>query len=258
MWIVQAVLVRSLILELGDDARGGHADPEISNALRSDGIGALAHSEEADNPFIFERFGERLVLKGSKKYITGGTHCDFILLTARRAGDSKVSSLIHLPASELPEGALEEISLPALRTTSHARLSLDEFTLHARHLLPLSGPKLRRGLRTWSIVERAFILRSYIALCVYMADRLPELCGGAMRAGLGELLSRQRVLAADQARQAAGEARVPEQSIDISRLFKLIAPLRAGLGTAGTEIPSRLLARAPDLGLFDLLKIGSR
>lgn len=254
MWIVQAVLVHSLIRETGNDAQGGHTDQEIMDALRSDGIGALAHSEEAGNPFLFEQFGERLVLNGSKKYITGGTHCDFILLTARREGESKVSALIHLPASELPEGALVEISLPALRTTSHARLSLDEFTIDARHLLPLSGPQLRRGLRAWSIVERAFILRSYIALCIYIADRLPEFCGGALRAGLGELLSQQRVLAANQARQAADEARVPEQSIDLSRLFKLIAPLRAFFDGCGAEIPSRLLARAPDLGLFDLLK----
>lgn len=258
MWIVQAVLVRSLVRNLGDGSGNAAIPPVLADALKSETIGALAHSEDANIPFTFEKRRERLVLNGSKKFITGGMNCDFILLTARRAGEAKVSALIHIPASALPNGSRAVLSLPALRTTSHARLSLSDFTLRAAHLLPLSGSSLRQALRKWSIVERAFILRSYIALCIYMVDRLPRLSDGTIRAELDELLLRQRVLAVEKAHQAAGDERVSESSIELSRLLDIVARIRASLDRAAGDIAPHLLARAPDLGLFELLRIEPR
>ncbi len=240
LWIVQSTLVRSLLADLGPGVAsmsgGGPAT-----------IGALAHSEDSAHPVTAVERGDVVELSGVKKYITGGIHADFVMVTARKPGDDKISSITAVPAASFPTGALRPLAMDSLKTTSHASLRLDAFTAPRSFLISAEPAALRKAIKRWSIIERSLIMQAYAGLVLYAAEKLAqrELAGTIMPA----LDDHNRLIAAQLASARAGD-RVPEDNSVLSPLLASANPLISALHADAA--PS---SRLPDLLLFRSMKL---
>jgi hypothetical protein len=253
MWIVQAVLVRTITASPWCEKS---IMPILGHSLPANWTGALAHSEDRLNPVTFVENGGNAVLNGTKKYISGGTQCAFLLLTARRPGEDRVSTLFFIPAAILPRGALAPLEMTTLKTIGHARLFLENCSVPAALALPVDAPVMRRMLKVWGMVERSLILEAYIALCVYIAVRLAGALDDASSvvSGLTALLDEQRSYSMNTVRQALSGETVKAVTIDVPGLLETAGTLMKSasrLPSAGRD----LMLRINDLELFNSIKM---
>ncbi|HSV97493.1 MAG TPA: hypothetical protein VLM75_11255 [Spirochaetota bacterium] len=242
LWIVQAALVRPIAAETG--LTENHAPAPAS-------IGALAHSENPAHPMRALIEGRSLRLSGEKKYITGGLDADFLLVTALdESGETR--RIFHLPAGLLPAGALVELELGMLRTTSHARLSLTDFTLDEAFPLPADGRAVNRAIKRWGMVERALILEAYIGLCIYLVRRpdISGIMGPATAERLGRLLDEQAKSRRAQVDAAMSGERIDPRGVDIVEVAR--AAKHAAERAGAANLPATELARIDDLKLARL------
>ncbi|MCU0845126.1 MAG: hypothetical protein MUC76_09400 [Spirochaetes bacterium] len=242
LWIVQAALVRPIATETGlYELRA----PSPSS------IGALAHSEDTGRPMRALLEDRSLRLSGEKKYITGGLDADFLLITAlEETGGTR--RIIYLPMGLLPAGALAELELGMLRTTSHARLSLVDFTLDDVSLLPADGRTVNRAIKRWGMVERALILEAYIGLCIYLA-RLPvvsETLEPDIAERLDRLVDAQAKSRHDRVDAAMSGERIDPRDTEIVEVAELSKYISRRADPAG--LPAEELSRIDDLDLARL------
>ncbi|MCU0847851.1 MAG: hypothetical protein MUD12_08180 [Spirochaetes bacterium] len=206
LWIVQAALVGPIISEAGYATPGG-----------TGGIGALAHSEKID-PVILD--GD-LTLSGSKNYITGGRTSDYIIVSARRPGEDRISAMVFIRADRLPEGSLSSLDLGSLRTTDHGKLVLKGFQAGKEDIVMDDGGAVRSAIRRWSIIERSLILESYLHYMYYLFKRTRE--AGAvpgLEAGDLELLISEQEKTADrQIESAANREWIEEAGTDFMKII---------------------------------------
>lgn len=248
LWIVQSALVRPIGAETGLFEKYAPAPTSI---------GALAHSEDPARPMRALAEGRSLRLSGEKKYITGGLDAEFLLVTALDKND-ETRRIIRLPAGLLPEGALAELELGTLRTTSHARLSLTDFAIDDAFLLPADDRAVKRAIVRWGMVERALILEAYTGLCLYLARR-PGISGiiePTMVERLWELLDGQAKSRRTQIDAAMSGRRIRPSGLEIfevAGLAKHIAETASAAGVMAAELPrmddlklSRLFAPRPE------------
>ncbi len=245
LWIVESALIRPV----ASAVRGLVPDTSPARSLIETPslIGALAHSEESAHPALIEPDGERIAMRGFKKYITGGTDADFIFITARMAGEEKITKLVGVPARDLPAGALRTLEMESLRTTGHASLTLDGITLPSSHLIPIEPGTLRREVKRWGIIERSLIMQAYIGLLIYLARALDSKDTGGE---LDRLLSLQNDAVSRQAAQALNGETIAEGGAGIRDVMALSGRIQGALAGA----PSALSARRDDLLLFNSLK----
>ncbi len=245
LWIVESALIRSVAFAVRDLVPD--TSPVRSIIREPSLIGALAHSEDSARPAVIEPRGERIAMRGFKKYITGGTDADFIFITARMAGDEKITKLVGVPVRNLPPEALRTLAMESLRTTGHASLTLDGITLPASYLIPLEPGTLRREIKRWGIIERSLIMQAFIGLLVYLAHALD------MNDTVGELdrlLALQNDAAARQIAQALNGETIAEGGAGMREVMALSGRIQGALEGA----PSPLAARRDDLSLFNSLK----
>ncbi len=257
LWIVQAALIRSL-------TRDSLLTPEtvtiLTSIMHDEGsasIVALAHSEDPRKPVTIREDEGRLLVNGTKKYITGGLQCDFILLTSRHDGEEKPSLFACLPVRILPGGSLAELDIGALKTTSHARLVLSDFNLPRELLLPVEGALMRKLILKWGIIERALILESYIALCLFVCEELDgfDSFDRSVPDGLRRLLAEQKKISRVQLAQAQSGKMVDRKSADTAALVSHIRQIKNYLSLRRTDIPAHLTDRQRDLDLFSIFKM---
>ncbi len=227
LWIVQAALVRPIASEIG--APGTAFSSPAS-------IGALAHSEDPARPMrvAMDRGGP--ALSGHKKYITGGLDADWIIITAM-GGDETGPRAVYVRTANLPAGALEEIELGMLGTTSHARLSLSGQSPEGAVLLPADGRTVRRAVKRWGIVERALILEAYAGLCSHLARRtgLAEI-----QARLDELIAARSLSRRGQVEAAMAGARIEPGGADVAELTGISASIAEAAAALAAEDSRRL------------------
>jgi hypothetical protein len=256
LWIVQATIIRALLTDLrlaGDASRIG----ALLDMLEHDRIASLAHSEDPANPVIAEtRESTETFVKGTKKYVTGGFLSDLIILTMRGAGEEKVSRAAVIPAYILPDDAMEDLNLQALRSMSHTRLVLRSFGIPESDVLDIAPADLRRAIRRWGIVERALIFEAFIGFCLYMGEKLPA---GALPDGdlnvLNALLHTQSAAAWEMYNQARGGERIAEKSADIATVLAHAARIRDALRTSPAALIEATEARLKDLDLFSHMRV---
>jgi hypothetical protein len=256
LWIVQATLIRSL---LNDLSKAEGVNPHLSALLgkiTDNSIGAMAHSENKNNPVIIERKDGKTIITGMKKYVTGGLHADFILLTARERPDEKTSELAYIPADILPDGALSDLMLKTLRTISHASLSLENMPVPEENIFQTDPSALRRALKKWSIIERSLIIEAYIGLLVYLALKLNGISGGIDNRILDirRLLEDRNMISKRQINCALAGKHIDEDAPDLVNISEH-AGLLNGLLSSGSKIPPDLAARLSDLNIFSSLKM---
>ncbi len=220
LWIVQAALFRPC-LDLF--SRQDQPDSRLATRLKAvghDHYGALAHSEDQLQPFIVDSAeADELVLRGTKKYITGGKQADSILVTARRPEENKVSQLIWLPAAEIQNSEMRPLDPGALLTISHGRLVLTSKRIPGHYRLPLTSSQTRRYLMIWGMIERGLILEAFIGLLKYLNLRLSSPSRGICPVEKEELarLSRaQQTGLTGMIQEALADVRVTWRSADLS------------------------------------------
>ena len=228
LWIVQAALARPIADETG-------MPPERLSPLSS--IGALAHSEDPARPMRLWMDGGGVKLSGRKKYITGGMDADWIIITALEK-EGEGPRAVYVPAAGLPAGALEEIDLGMLRTTSHARLTLSEQSPEGAVQLPADGRTVRRAIKRWGMVERALILEAYAGLCLRLARLIgmPDIQGRLDELMASISSSRRGLIAAAM----AGERLAPG-GVDIAELARIASSIgdqARGAGSGAEDEPS--------------------
>ncbi len=245
LWIVESALIRSVASAVRDLVPD--TSPVRSIIREPSLIGALAHSEDSARPAVIEQHGAHIAMRGFKKYITGGTDADFIFITARMAGDEKITKLVGVPVRDLPPEALRTLAMEPLRTTGHASLTLDGITLPASCLIPIEPGALRREIKRWGIIERSLIVQAFIGLLIYLARAL------SMQDAVGEpdrLLALQNDAAARQIAQALNGETIAEGGAVMREVMALSAWIQGALEGA----PSALAVRRKDLSLFNSLK----
>lgn len=255
LWIVETYLIRQLInkdSKLNDSS----AHAQLLSCINSNYIGALAHTENQEDPLTMSIQGDEIILNGIKKYITGGMQCKFILLTARFSREDKISQLVFVPVDMLPAGSLQDIGFRALKTTSHAKLQIKNLRLARNNIIEFDPPALRKALRILGTIERTMLLESYIALCIYIANRLqgPGLSGNSDIEILKKLLEEQEEIFRIQLEQAQKGLFIVRQSIDIALFLSIVERLNNVFTEHGESLPEDLIARLPDLNLFSFIK----
>ncbi|HPA72543.1 MAG TPA: hypothetical protein PKY31_09750 [Spirochaetota bacterium] len=253
LWIVQAAVVRPIA---ADVVRGAERYHPALAALSPEKIGALAHSEDPAAPVVLERSGGGIRLFGKKKYITGGLDTDFILVTAREKGDDIVTSLVYVPRSAIPDGALSDLSMGILKTVSHASLTLDGITLPGEHLAVMEPAALRRHLKRWGLVERCLIMEAFSAAMRYLALRLEAVAGfdPADTASIGTLLEERRRVSLEAVAAAEAGNRVETGAGDLGAIMGLFGKIGAACDAPGASLPEDLSLRRGDLTLFSRLR----
>ncbi len=253
LWIVQATLVRAFAKDLADEARSPL--PFLSSITPVE-IGALAHSEDRDFPVYIHEEGGNIIITGRKKYITGGLQADLVMVTARWRGSEKTDALLCLPRSLLPEASLVDLSLPMLRTTSHASLSLEGFAVPRENLITTGPGALRRCLKRWGLAERSLMMESYISAEMHLAGKLLALglCDSDMLVRIEDLLRAQRTATRTVLSAALAGERVPTEGADIFQVLAVFKELEAIVKEADNSGTSELSMRLDDLSLLASLK----
>lgn len=249
LWIVQAALIRAIISTIRSQTR---PFPQSLNAVDPARIGSLAHSEDNNNPVTAIIKSDCVEITGVKKYITGGIHSDFIFLTARKPGEEKVSLLMHIPVHLLPEGALQEISIGTLKTTSHASLTLRNLELQKASVIPLEPAVIRKILKIQGMLERSLIMQSFIGLLMYVVDNAPGL-RNSLRGELEASLNSHNTALALQIDAANTGNALVSPKLDINSLLAIVGSLKQFIEENPGSVSQALLLRFNDLDLFSRL-----
>lgn len=257
LWIVEASLIRGLLGELIKEEPSGSRLRGIAENIGPELIGALAHSEDKDAPLTLTEEGGRLLLSGRKKYITGGSTADFILITGREVGEEKISRMVLLPIGMLPPDALQELSLNTLGTISHASLNLERSGLPAHYAFSLEASTLRRALKKWSLIERSLILESFLGLMLYIMNRSSGLIvfEGNIRETVQRMRIDQTAVIRKQIASALEGTRVEENRIPVQELLDCVQSLKRALENDAGILSADLLARTRDLDLFSHIRL---
>jgi len=175
-WNAQAALIRPLLkrlLETETDA----ATLNLLDSIYKNDVGALAVSESKTRPLIVTPGEAGLLLDGDKRYITGGSSADFILMTGRYPADDTFSCMVFLPVRDIPEDAIQQIDLGCFNTTNQAELHLNRFQAAHENLLLTETAVLRKHLKVWGIIERSIILEAIMGLMLYLDERVRQTLG---------------------------------------------------------------------------------
>jgi hypothetical protein len=246
LWIVQAALIRSLIQVIHSQGLS------FLHRVNPETIGSLAHSEDSKHPVTAVESDEHVVINGCKKYITSGLHSDFILLTARRPGEEKISMLIHIPMPLLPGGTLQELALGTLTTTSHAALTLDNLRLPGNSVIPLEPSAIRKHLKVQGMIERSLIVQAYIGLLMFMGGNVNGLPDTLHREMETLLRDHNRALTVQINAAHAGTPVTP-LSTDFSGLLAMANSIKKHYSACADIQPPALMRRFDDLNLFSRL-----
>ena len=160
-WIVQATIVRGIhqaLIKL-------NAISDIP--LKNDTIGALAHSENPNKPFVIEKIDNILHISGEKSYITGGNIADFLMITGKSTNNGELS-LIILNKDDLPPNSITELNLPNLKTTDHGKLTINSTQISLEHLIKIDNRDLKRILKKQSLLEKTLIIEAAFGLIIYL------------------------------------------------------------------------------------------
>lgn len=223
LWIVQFTVVRPLLSAMipcaNDTLRA------CIESLHGDSIGAMAHSEPADNPVTYTVANSVVVLSGVKKYITGGTEADFLLVTARMPGEDKISSMFYIPSGKLPDGSITPVIQNSLKTTPHGSLRLDTFQLGKEYLFDSPANGIRRLVLSAGLLERILIMETLTGLVIYLRRALVH-GNDALHGPLQEMASsiHEKFLVARKAFRS-GEKILPVIP-DTALLAEAVAPLK--------------------------------
>lgn len=251
LWIVQTVIVRPMLRDLGINEIFFR---EEKIAIIENSIGALAHSEDRNCPAIIREGEGESIISGKKKYITGGTYADFLLITARKEGEETSSALILLPKAAIPSDSFREISLPMLRTIEHSSLELRDLAFPRHSLIPIEPAHLRRLLKRWSIMERAFIAEAFTGLCMYIAQKLEgrNLIPENFHFEIKSLLARIQENVTEMLHAALSGQKIPE-TLPFLEILGCHARLKESIPPA-MPLPPEIALRLSDLALFEKMK----
>ncbi len=170
LWIVQSTVVRPLLSAMtpcSNDTLRARIE-----SLPGSSIGAMAHSEPADNPVTYTGSNSGIVLSGVKKYITGGIEADFLLVTARMPGEEKISSMFYIPSGKLPGGSITPVIQNSLKTTPHGSLRLDSFHLEKEYFFDSPAAGIRRLVLSVGLLERILIMEAFTGLVLNLRRTL--------------------------------------------------------------------------------------
>ncbi len=250
MWIVQTVLVRPILQEIGTDeiifSQGEFIVGEST-------IGALAHSEDRNFPAILHETDEGIRISGKKKYITGGRCADFLLVTARKEGDDAVSSLLMIPREAIAPESLQSLSLSILRTIEHASLEMHNLAIPRHTLVQVEPSQLHRLLKRWSIMERAFIAEAFLGLCAYIAQKLENrnLISINIKTEISSLLEKTREFVTEMLYAALSFQRIPDMPyVDIIKCYTW---LKESISST-PSLPPEITLRLSELALFEKMQ----
>lgn len=248
MWIVQTALFRPILRDIGIQEIISSIAPITINEST---IGALAHSEDRNYPAIIHSRRGQNALSGKKKYITGGSCADFILVTARKEGEDVTSSLIILPTETIPIESFREISLPMLRTIDHSSLEFHNLRILQQNLIPIEPAHLRRLLKRWSIVERGLIAEAYTGLCAYIAAKLEmlNLIPHSFQIEITSLLNRIQKNVTEMLNAALSSQIIPEV-LPFNEIIMSYIKLKDSIPPT-KSLPPEIALRFSDLALFE-------
>ncbi len=248
MWIVQTAVIRPILCDLGiHEIVTGNSTTAVSESS----IGALAHSEDKNFPATICEKAGRISISGKKKYITGGTYADFLLVTARKEGEDAVSTLLAIPQKTLSPESFQKINLPMLRTIEHASLDLHHALVPQSSILPIAPSHLRQLLKRWSIIERGFIAEAYIGLCMYIAVKLENihLIPHGLHIEIKSLLERINENVTEMLNAALSGLRVPE-ILPFNEIIMSYVELKDSIPPV-ESLPLEIALRFADLVLFE-------
>ncbi len=250
MWIVQTVLIRPILHDIGiNEVVFLQGESLVGENI----IGALAHSEDRNFPAILRETAEHISISGKKKYITGGRYADFLLVTARKEGDDAVSSLLIIPHEAIAPETLQNISLPMLRTIEHASLEMHNLVVPRNTLVQIEPSQLRRLLKRWSIMERAFIAEAFLGLCAYIAQKLENrnLISINLKTEISSLLEKTREFVTEMFYAALSFQRIPDMPyVDIIKCYTW---LKESISST-PSLPPEIALRLSDLALFEKMQ----
>lgn len=248
LWIVQSVLIRCIHFDVNQ------IQP-WSIPLKDNTIGAMAHSEY-DELKMTVSFAddESIILSGSKRYISGGTSADLILVTARKEYEDKFTHIISIPANTLPHNALNDITLSLLPTIKHARLLLEEFKCSSSQSSPVNGKALRKILKKWSLIERALIGEAYIGFLCYLTRNIPVKDQNELISEAEYLLSVQKSFSRQQLENAFSDKHVDILG-DVARVLNITQRLAQYAMEHPEKLNGSAIMRFKDLHLFNKMRL---
>ncbi|MCX8124902.1 MAG: hypothetical protein N3F66_12180 [Spirochaetes bacterium] len=248
LWIVQSVLIRCILFNVNQ------LQP-WDIPVQTTTIGAMAHTEPDNNRMIV-RYSDAhtLILSGHKRYISGGSDADIILLTARRPGDEKYSKLIYIPVTSLPQNVLQDINLSILPTIKHSSLTLSSFTCPTSQCCPVKDKELRKILKKWSLIERALIGEAYIAFLCYLAKHIPLPNQQQLLEESLNLLSLQKDFSRQQIENAFADKFIDTLG-DVARVLNITQTLANFCMEKPDMLQESITLRANDLNLFNKIRL---
>ncbi|MCX7679781.1 MAG: hypothetical protein N2316_11280 [Spirochaetes bacterium] len=243
-WIVQAILIRAFLKDVS------MLISSFPVTFAENIIGALAHSEDINMPTVFREIDKNFLFSGKKKYITGGTHANIILLTARRHDESSVSSLFMISRDMIPPESVKKLSLPFLRTIEHASLEMNEVLIPQNHLIPIDSLYLRRFLARWSIIERALIAEAVVGICRYVASKIDfqSALQKSLIVQIEKLLLKTQNGVREMLTAALAEEKIP-MALPLMEIAECYAKLKDLI--AHPHLPQEISLRADDLSILE-------
>jgi len=257
LWIVQFSLIRHLIADLLTEM---DADTDLHNTLIGldpTALGALAHSDDASNPMMISPGKKGLTLTGTKKYITGGMTAEFLLLTGREQNDDKITSIIYLPSDKIPSMCLEEIQLNSLLTTSHGRLTLNNFIIDSSHMVPVAPSSIRKTIKRWGIIERSLITEALLGLLSYLNETIYRHIGKHLISEnrMSDLIASQGKTCDNQIRCALDKMYIDEKKPDFAAIGSLILAIKNIDQPLMEILPDVVRLRLRDLDFLNSIRL---
>lgn len=255
LWIVQSMLIRPILKDVSLNANITENISRILSAVDTCCICALANSESASNPVVYEEDNGRIILSGEKKFITAGVNADLIIVTCRKPGEDKVSGIALVGRETIPSGSLFDLNLNIFRSVNHARLSFSRFSTD-RDVIPEIDPAIvRRSLKKWGIIERALIMESFISFLLY-ANRLFT-SKDIIIAQDEELINFQGLQtesANSQLEEALYGKKIETKNTDAAGIFLILQKFKEKFSEHIERFSEEERIKLSDLSLFDNLK----
>lgn len=248
LWIIQSVLIRCILFNINQFQTW-------SLPIDFKTIGAMAHTEPESNRMIAKYSDPTtLLISGHKRYISGGSDAEMILLTARRPGEEKFTKLIFIPANTLPHNALQDINLSILPSIKHSSLTLTDFACNASQCCPVKDKELRKILKKWSLIERSLIGEAYIAFLSYLAKNIPLPDQEQIVKETTNLLSQQQSFSRQQLENAFSDKYIDSLG-DVAQVLHITQKLANYCMENPSNLTEALRFRINDLNLFNKIRL---